>query len=1599
MERLEDRETPSVDVLSYRYDLSNTGHNAAETDLTPTNVTPATFGKLFIATLDGQVYGQPLYVQNVTITVGAEQGVHDVIYAVTQGNGLYALDAADGSILWSRSFVDPAHGITTIPAPGIIGSTDIVPQVGITSTPTIDLTSQTIYLISRTNEQRGGGDHYVQTIRAIDLGSGADKPNGAKVIADTLVTGPNFTNISGPFVYGSAPDGVDGKVYFNALRQNQRAALTLHDGTVWAAWASHGENEPEHGWIMGFSAADLSLTSVFCVTPNGVKGGIWQGGSQLSFDEQGYMYVATDGGTFDRTFDANGFPIHGNYANSILKLAVDPSTTVSSMGVNGWGLKVVDYFTPFNVDAIDAVHHDLSSGGTIVLPDDVGTLEHPHLLLTAHKEGRIYLLDRDNLGKFNPQGDQIVQFNLGAIPGVFGSMAYANNHFYAFPGYSNATGYQFAIDDATMGIQPTSRTSATFVFPGASPVVSSNGAADGIVWVTSRTTNELLAYDANNLGNLLYRSNAAPNSRDALGSVTKFAPVVVTGGLVIVGTGEGVVVYGKLPEIPNRPLAPTNLTAHLTGLSTAKFEWAAGDVNQQGYVLERSLDGVNFTQVGSVGAQATSLDLTGLYPSATFVFRVRAYNQYGQSDPSPTFLLTTATPGVLSFNQFSGASGSVLTGNGSVTVNGSALELTNGQYQKSSVFSASPVDITHFATEFLFRILPGTNPLADGFTFTIQGVGPHALGDLGAGLGYGSRDYLTGTTGGIPQSVAIKFDFNNNQGEGSNSTGLYLNGNAPTSPGSIDLNGAGIDLRSGNLFSVSMFYDGQSLSVTLRDTVTGAKHIASYAVDIPSVVGGVSAYVGFTAGTGFLSARQQVTSWWFASIPTTAPSAPAFLVAGVPDVNPPEAQLSWASVSGATSYLIERKTGSSGTYELVGITAGNAPDLTDRFNLSNGTSYTYRVRAVNAFGQGLASNEFTITTLAPPTTPSNLRATSVTNQSISLAWDDNSSNETGFLILRKVNNTGVFVEYASVAANTTTFTDLGLLAGTFYEYRVRAYNSTGYGDYIGLSVATIPNAPTGVSVTPGAGALLVSWSADPLATKYNIYRETTPQGGSSILYQTVNNPYFYDLDLPLGSLFYYRVSTVTAAGESSKSNEVGAAVTSIIVPPINFRATSATNSTIDLSWQLTIPEILGVEISRRALGSDAFEKIAYMGVGSTTYRDTGLSTASTYEYHLRQFTMSGISAPAQLVASTQGTYPAAPTNLVALATGATQVVLYWSDNASNESGNLILRRALPNGSYVLIGATGANGVSFIDTNVEAGVSYQYQVLAYNGIGYSGFATASATTFPAPPTNLQAVGAVRRVNLTWTTAQGATSYNIYRSLTGGSSDYTFVGASSTSSYSDLSLGNGVTAHYRVRSVGVAGEGALSATVVASTVALPTGPSGLSASGATASSIALTWTDMSSNEDAFLVFRRALSGSTFTLLTLLPANSASYVDSSVAAATEYEYRVMSINAAGVSLGWASVIAGSAPLAPIGLTAGAALPGAIPLSWSATTGATSYSLYRSTTSGGQGGAPYQVGLSGTTFIDQLVTPGVTYFYRLAALTPYATSALSAEVSRSAI
>jgi hypothetical protein len=517
-------------VLTQHNDVGRTGQNLNETTLTPQNVSSGGFGKLFSYTVDGQIYAQPLYVPNVSIP---GQGIHNVIYVATELDSVFAFDAdgLTGTPLWQDSFIAMSQGIAPVPCWG--SECGVYPYYGVTSTPVIDPSTNTMYLVSRSYQASTGlGFSY---LHALDITTGAEKFGGPVPLQGSVL--------------GTGQGSVNGMIAYDPLRGTQRVSLLLLNGAIYIGCAGFG-----HGWIMAYNAQSLAQIAIFNTTPNSRRGGVWQSGDGLAADSSGYIYAVTGDGPFD--LDIGGV----DYGDTVLKLDAN--------------LNVVDYFTPRDQDCRWRNDLDLGSSGPMLLPAQPGN--YANELIVSGKGGSpcdplgtpIFLLNQDNLGKYG-SGNNWIQRITGAPYGYWGGPAYwqgtAGTSVYS-AGTTQDAGHgdylkMYSLSNGLLSQMQVSQ--SPNIFPiGAQPSISSNGEGSGIVWAIERQEAFavhpgqlpaiLYAYDANNVSTMLYDSSQNAQ-RDQGGCAAKFQSPTIANGRVYIGTQNEIDVFGLLNPAASAP--------------------------------------------------------------------------------------------------------------------------------------------------------------------------------------------------------------------------------------------------------------------------------------------------------------------------------------------------------------------------------------------------------------------------------------------------------------------------------------------------------------------------------------------------------------------------------------------------------------------------------------------------------------------------------------------------------------------------------------------------------------------------------------------------------------------------------------------------------------------------------------------------------------------------------------------------------------------------------------------------------------------------------------------------------------------------------------
>ena len=643
-------------IVTERYDDARTGANLSESILNTSNVIAGQFGKLYSYTVDGSIQAQPLYVPNVAIT---GLGTHNVLYVVTMNDVLYAFDAdsnsVNGGALWSVDFRAPAAGVTAIPIMNIVGRNDgnIVGNVGIESTPAIDLSSNTLYLVARTMEVSGSTTNYVARLHAIDITNGSEK-------------------FGGPVVIGASSPHI-----FDPLHQNQRTSLALVNGMVLFSWGSHEDLNVWYGWIMAYNAQTLQQSRVFCTTPGDSEGGVWMSGRAPVVDSNGNVYYATGNGGWDGV---------SNFGDSVLKF----STT-------GGTLSLTDYFTPDDYAELASDDKDLGSSGPLLIP---GT----NLLVHGGKESIFYLMNLSNLGHEQAGNGQIVQSfsttsaEIHAGPVFWNRTSGAGPTMYVWPNGKSLQAYQF--NGSSFNVNPISQ-SAINAAPGDSGGVltlSANGstAGTGIVWSsmplnmdgdTGTVEGVLRAFDANNLTTELWDSTINL-TRDDMGLWPKFSPPIVVNGKVYMASFSNLLnVYGLLP-----PDFSLNVTP------TAELATPGGNTR---YTVS------TLAQLGFSGT--VSLSVSGLPAGATASFSPSAIGTPGSAiltvttaaaTPNGSSTLTiTGTSGGLTHGVAAtltvGTAGTVIPQSGWSLLSVDSQETSCGSYGAVKSFDGNPATFWH----------------------------------------------------------------------------------------------------------------------------------------------------------------------------------------------------------------------------------------------------------------------------------------------------------------------------------------------------------------------------------------------------------------------------------------------------------------------------------------------------------------------------------------------------------------------------------------------------------------------------------------------------------------------------------------------------------------------------------------------------------------------------------------------------------------------------------------------------------------------------------------------------------------------------------------
>ena len=717
------------DVTTGSYDNYRTNADLNETILTPSKVSSSTFGKLFSLSVDGQIYAQPLYRQNIAI---AGQGTHNVVFVATMHNSVYAFDAdTPGVPLWS---VNLGPSVPTSNYTSDTGAyTDISPENGILGTPVIDPSTGAMYLVAATFENNS----YVYRLHALDGGSGSE-----------LFGAPVTITLQVP---GVGDNSVGGTVTLDASQHIQRPALLLSNGSVYVSFGSHGDSAPYHGWIVAYSAQNVqNQLAVLNTTPNGSEGAIWQSGRGPAVDAAGNIYAVSSNGDSDFT---------SNFSQSVLKL--DPNT-----------LAINDWFAPFNFQSLSDGDEDLGTSGPMLIPNT-------NYLVTGGKAGIMYLVDQTNLGHVGTSDSQILQsVNIGGF-GIF-NMALWNRSDgpIVYTHLANAPITAWKMTGGQFGTSPSAQSVNGFIVPFQGMTLSANGTqpGSGVLWVLGANewplpgAGQLHAYNADTLDEIW---NSTMNDGDATGGFVKFANPTVANGKVYVPTmdyqllvfglnyntvtsplvtgivnaasySNGAVAPGEMVAIYGQNLGPQNI-------AVATFDNSSGNTNTQLAGTQVTFNGIPAPLVYTSSGAAAAIvpyEIDGAGQASVVV----SFN--GQVASTQIMTVADAAPGLFSADSSGSGPGAIL--NADYSLNSPSNPANAGSI---AVIYATGGGQTNPAT-ISGTVTTAATPLVDQVAVTVGGQPAQVLyaGNAGgevAGVVQLNVQLPAGVTGTVPVTVTI----------------------------------------------------------------------------------------------------------------------------------------------------------------------------------------------------------------------------------------------------------------------------------------------------------------------------------------------------------------------------------------------------------------------------------------------------------------------------------------------------------------------------------------------------------------------------------------------------------------------------------------------------------------------------------------------------------------------------------------------------------------------------------------------------------------------------------------------------------------------------
>lgn len=989
------------------------------------------------------------------------------------------------------------------------------------------------------------------------------------------------------------------------------------------------------------------------------------------------------------------------------------------------------------------------------------------------------------------------------------------------------------------------------------------------------------------------------------------------------------------------PAAPSTLNLSPSGPFIFILGWTNVD-DENGYVIQRSTDGVNWQHLRTLYTNNTYHQDTHNQPGTTFYYRVRSFNDVGSSDWSPVAsgtsetLTAPAAPSMLRPYNIQGSSGYLTWSDNSNSEDEFIIEIeiTDGEdiyweeYDRSTGSWYQLVGLSNNAS-YIFRV-SATNPV---------------------GTSAPTSPVTVNTGPATPLNFAA----------------------ARNDPNTVALSWANVAGESEFIVqrSAGTPWDFQTLATVGPDVLS---YVDTTATEYESFTYRVVAKNSLNAVSLPSNSVTLAT--------TFAPQSPPTNVTAFPSGKAIAVRVQWDDTVGESEYWIERSLDGDDWESF----NGNSANWTtfDDYDVQLGQTYYYRIIAANANGSSAPSMVVSGSPaeVSLPAPPANVRLVSAGTNDLTITWDADPNTVWNVFIERYDPAIDEWIEfYDHDDPEHPTATDLGLTAGTLYSYRIRAYNQAGYSGYSNvLTTSTLTFAPTGLAVTSvNSTSVSLSWNDVAGEESYTIERTINGANDWSSVGSTATDvTTFVDTSVTTNTWYQYRIRANNLGGASAASAAVVTFVPgSVPNTPTGLTITAVQANRVDLQWNDVANETT-YRVQRSTDGVN-FTQIGTTSANVVTYADTTAAAGTTYHYRVVAANGTGASAPSASVSTT--TLPAAPTGLVAVVISATQVNLSWG-NVVGETG-YVIQRATDGVNYSQVGTTGANVVTFSDTTASAGTTYQYRVLATNGSGTSNPSTSvSATTIPPTPTGLNAtVVSATQVNLSWSNVPGETGYTVQRSTDGVNFSQIGTTGANVVTFSDTTAVAGTTYQYRVIATHAAGSSAPSSSVSATTIPAA---SLLSATAVSSSQINLSWTNVA-GETGYVIERSANGTSGWSQIGSTAANVTTFQNTGLQMSTTYFYRVRAVNGSGQSVNSNTASATTllaAPAAPTNLVATALSQTQIQLTWGDVAGETQYVIERSA-NGTSGWA--QVGTTTantTTFTNTGLKKNTRYYYRVRAV-----------------